>query len=78
MFCNKIQLEEIFLKSYLVGIYMLVPAFDFKTEQTKGLFMGLFSALAYALRNLIIKKRTKFQLNFLVLHFYIQFQVYVQ
>ena len=43
----------------LVGIYLLVPAFDFETGQTKGLFMGLFSALTYALRNLIIKKRTK-------------------
>ena len=41
----------------LIGIYLLVPAFDFETEQTKGLLMGLFSALVYALRNLIIKKR---------------------
>ena len=53
----------------LVGIYLLVPAFDFETEQTKGLFMGLFSALTYALRNLIIKKRTK-KINGSLLMFY--------
>ena len=53
----------------LVGIYMLVPVFDFETEQTKGLFMGLFSALSYALRNLIIKKRTK-KINGSLLMFY--------
>ena len=53
----------------LVGIYLLVPAFDFETEQTKGLFMGLFSALAYALRNLIIKKRIK-KINGSLLMFY--------
>ena len=53
----------------LVGIYLLVPAFDFETKQTKGLFMGLFSALAYALRNLIIKKRTE-KINGSLLMFY--------
>ena len=41
----------------LIGIYLLVPAFDFESEQSKGLLMGLFSALTYALRNLILKKR---------------------
>jgi len=40
----------------LFGIYFLVPAFDLKNSGTQGLLIGLFSALAYALRNLILKK----------------------
>ena len=40
----------------LLGIYFLVPAFDLKNSGTQGLLIGLFSALAYALRNLILKK----------------------
>ena len=40
----------------LFGIYFLVPVFDLKNSGTQGLLIGLFSALAYALRNLILKK----------------------
>jgi len=40
----------------LVGIYFLVPEFDLKNTATQGLLVGLFSALAYSLRNLILKK----------------------
>lgn len=40
----------------LVGIYLLVPEFDLKNTATQGLLIGLFSALAYSLRNLILKK----------------------
>lgn len=40
----------------LVGIFFLVPAFDLRNTTTQGLLIGLFSALAYALRNLILKK----------------------
>jgi drug/metabolite transporter (DMT)-like permease len=40
----------------LVGIYFLVPEFDLKNTATQGLLIGLFSALAYSLRNLILKK----------------------
>ena len=53
----------------LIGIYLLVPAFDFESEQSKGLLMGLFSALTYALRNLILKKRIK-KINGSLLMFY--------
>ena len=53
----------------LFGIYLLVPAFDFESEQSKGLLMGLFSALTYALRNLILKKRIK-KINGSLLMFY--------
>ena len=40
----------------LIGVFFLVPSFDFNNKATQGLLMGLFSALAYSLRNLILKK----------------------
>ena len=40
----------------LFGIYFLVPEFDLKNTATQGLLIGLFSALSYSLRNLILKK----------------------
>jgi len=40
----------------LVGIYILAPEFDFESSQVKGILFGLFSALCYALRNLILKQ----------------------
>lgn len=39
----------------LLGIFFLVPEFDLSNTQTQGALMGLFSALTYALRNLILK-----------------------
>lgn len=39
----------------LLGIYFLVPVFDMGNKATQGLLMGLFSALTYALRNLLLK-----------------------
>ena len=53
----------------LIGIYLLVPSFNYENVQTKGLFMGLFSALAYAFRNLIIKKNIQ-KFNGSLLMFY--------
>jgi drug/metabolite transporter (DMT)-like permease len=53
----------------LIGIYMLVPSFDFESEQSKGLLIGLCSALTYALRNLILKKRIQ-NVNGSLLMFY--------
>lgn len=40
----------------LFGIYMLAPEFDFESSQLKGILFGLFSAVCYALRNLILKQ----------------------
>jgi len=40
----------------LVGIYILSPDFDFESSQVKGILLGVFSALCYALRNLILKR----------------------
>jgi drug/metabolite transporter (DMT)-like permease len=40
----------------LIGIYILVPDFNFESTQVKGVFFGLFSAVCYALRILISKQ----------------------
>ncbi|MDZ7612735.1 MAG: DMT family transporter [Flavobacteriaceae bacterium] len=39
----------------LVGIYFLVPDFDIGNNYTKALGFGVFSAVCYALRNIIMK-----------------------
>lgn len=39
----------------LAGIYFLVPEFDADNNNTQGVLWGLFSALCYALRNLLNK-----------------------
>lgn len=41
----------------LFGIYLLVPDFSFKNEHTVAIGFGLFSALCYAVRNLILKTK---------------------
>lgn len=38
----------------LVGIYLLVPEFDFSNTTTQGVFWGLASAFVFALRNLLL------------------------
>lgn len=62
-------LEPVFLKTkfqnshlllggmILLGIYFLVPSFDLNDSMTQGLLIGLFSALSYAIRNLILKTK---------------------
>lgn len=62
-------LEPLFLKTkfqkvhillglmVLVGIYFLAPSFDVSNDITKGLLIGLLSALAWAIRNLILKSK---------------------
>ena len=42
----------------LAGIYFLVPSFDMGNSYTMAVIIGLLSALFYALRNIILKKRT--------------------
>ncbi|MEL7162669.1 MAG: DMT family transporter, partial [Bacteroidota bacterium] len=39
----------------IVGIYFLAPSFDLKDGKTVGLLFGLFSALVYSLRNILMK-----------------------
>ena len=58
-FFMKVQLQKrhLFLGVLiLVGIYFLVPSFDLNNTSTQGVLIGLFSAVAYSLRNLILKK----------------------
>ncbi len=40
----------------LVGVYILVPNFSLENDEAKGILLGVFSALCYALRNLTTKK----------------------
>jgi len=40
----------------LVGIYILVPDFDLNGSQTKGVLLGVLSALFYSLRLLLLKQ----------------------
>lgn len=39
----------------MVGIYFLSPRFDLSSNYTLAILIGLFSALAYSLRNLLLK-----------------------
>jgi drug/metabolite transporter (DMT)-like permease len=40
----------------LIGIYILAPEFDFESNHVKGVLLGVFSALCYALRNMTLKR----------------------
>lgn len=40
----------------LIGLYILTPQFDLESTQVKGILFGVFSALCYAFRILILKK----------------------
>ncbi|OUW35307.1 MAG: EamA family transporter [Flavobacteriaceae bacterium TMED179] len=53
----KLQRRHLFLGIIvLIGIYFLVPDFNLKSSATQGLLIGLISAFAYSLRNIISKK----------------------
>ena len=41
----------------LIGIYFLTPELNIENNYTKGILMGVISAVFYALRNLLLKKR---------------------
>jgi len=41
----------------LIGLYFLVPEFDLKNDYTVAVLLGVFSALCYALRNLVLKRQ---------------------
>ena len=38
----------------LIGIYFLVPEFDFANSMTQGVLWGVVSAFTFALRNLLL------------------------
>jgi len=53
----KLSKNQLFLSALvLVGIYFLTPEFSFDNSDTKGVIMGVISAVFYALRNIITKR----------------------
>ncbi len=56
----KTKLQKIHLllgAMVLMGIYLLSPDFNFKNSNTLAIGIGIFSALCYALRNLVLKSK---------------------
>ncbi|TYA69946.1 DMT family transporter [Seonamhaeicola marinus] len=43
----------------LVGIYILAPEFNIQNSDFQGILWGLFSAILFTLRNIILKKRAQ-------------------
>jgi drug/metabolite transporter (DMT)-like permease len=43
----------------LFGIYFLVPDFNINNDYTKGLGLGIISAICFSLRNIIMKSKVK-------------------
>jgi drug/metabolite transporter (DMT)-like permease len=68
----KIKLDSIHIVlgiMVLIGIYILAPEFDLESSHVKGILVGVFSALCYALRNLILKRHiSKYNGSVLMLH----------
>lgn len=56
---TKVKLDPIHIflgLMVLIGIYILAPEFNLENSDLKGVLMGLFSAVCYALRNLTLKR----------------------
>ncbi|MGY8947041.1 MAG: DMT family transporter [Flavobacteriales bacterium] len=54
---SKLSYVQVFLTLLiLVGVYVLVPEFDLENDNFKGVLVGVFSALLYALRTLLLKR----------------------
>lgn len=57
---TKLQLMHLFLGGLVLGgIYFLAPNFDIKESNIIAVGIGVFSALCYALRNLVLKTKVK-------------------
>lgn len=57
---TKFQKMHLFLGAIvLVGLYFLVPEFSLEHSYTQGILFGLVSALAYALRNILMKNQVE-------------------
>lgn len=69
---NKTKLDIIHIPLgilVLIGIYILAPEFNLKSSQLQGVFLGLLSAICYAIRLLLIQNEAK-KYNGTVLMFY--------
>jgi drug/metabolite transporter (DMT)-like permease len=57
-FKKRLQKTHLFLGiTVLIGIYFLVPTFNWENKQALAVVVGIFSALCYSLRNLLMKSR---------------------
>ena len=57
---QKLSLVHILLAVLiLVGLYILLPEFDIKNKEVKGICLAVFSAFLYATRNLLVKRNVK-------------------
>ena len=67
---SKLSYVQVFLTLLiLVGVYVLVPEFDLENDNFKGVLVGVFSALLYALRTLLLKRHVN-QYNGTVIMFH--------
>ena len=58
MLKTKFQRIHLFLALLvLCGIYFLIPDFSIENTYTKAVALGVFSALCYALRNILLKSK---------------------
>ena len=57
-FKTRLNLKHVLLGIIvLVGIYFLTPELNLENNYTKGILLGLLSAIFYAIRNIIVKKK---------------------
>lgn len=57
-FKTKLNKKHVFLGFVvLIGIYFLSPSFNLENNHTKGVLFGLISAIFYAIRNILMKKK---------------------
>ena len=53
----KLEKKQLFLSGLvLLGVYFLTPEINFENNDTKGVLMGVISAVFYALRNILTKR----------------------
>ncbi len=67
---TKFQVIHLFLGiSVLVGVFFLIPDFNFQHDYTKAIGLGILSAILYSLRNIISKSKIR-EYNGSILMFY--------
>ena len=56
-FKNKLQFLDFILSIFvIIGVYLIVPKFEFSNTATQGVIWGIISAFFFALRNIISKE----------------------
>lgn len=59
----------------LIGLGFLVPEFSFKNEYTIGILIGVFSALCYSIRNIMLKKHVTNQSGIALMYYQLLFNI---